>query len=700
MVHRDTPNASNIHTAEMSKEKLLEALAEKDRCLSELQIKSAAIERQLDELQHDYNLAQRGARSVLWNWSEASGELWTSPDAWQKLRIADVPHRGSLENFTKVLHPDDYDGYWAALYEFLQSDAEEYVIEHRVRREDGEYIWVESHGIGVRDDNGKVIRMAGSLTDITARKEAEIALRNSEERYRLAMQGANEGLWDWDLESNNLYVSPRAWSLIGVKEESAGDLEAWRARIHPNDIESYWATIYAHLRGETELYQNEYRMQHTDGSYRWLRDRGLAQRYEDGQAHRMAGSIGDITENKKNLQALRESEERHALALTAANEGLWDIDMTAGMSALMDHAFKTSPYTSSDRVREIIGLAGSANLTLSDWRDRIHPDDIKRYFGEIRAYLKNETAQYDCEYRVRHEDGEYRWVRDRGHALRYENGDVYRMAGSIGDITDARRSQLELRRAKEGAESASRTKSQFLANMSHELRTPLNAIIGFSDTIAKGLLGPVGNPKYVEYVSDIKQSGEYLLALINDILDLSKIEAGEHDLHESKVDVESVIETCMRVIHERARLAGLTVDIPDFSELPALWVDERAVKQVVLNLLTNAVKFTPKGGTISVAANINATGGMDIRIIDTGIGMSETDIPVALTPFRQVDGSLSRQQDGTGLGLPLVKSLVELHQGTLAIESKVDEGTAITVTFPSSRIFNASQRHIIKTKSQ
>ncbi|MCH7542340.1 MAG: PAS-domain containing protein [Proteobacteria bacterium] len=240
--------------------------------------------------------------------------------------------------------------------------------------------------------------------------------------------------------------------------------------------------------------------------------------------------------------------------------------------------------------------------------------------------------------------------------------------------------------ARDEAEAANRAKSEFLTLMSHELRTPLNAIIGFSEIIKGEMFGPVGTARYRDYAGDVHESGRHLLALINDILDLSKIEAGQLELDEEDVDVAEVIHSCLRLVRERAKNGGvgLATEIPE--ELPALHFDERKLKQILINLLSNAVKFTPAGGTVTIKAWFRAGSGYVFQIIDTGIGIAIEDIPKALTSFGRIDSKLARKYEGTGLGLPLTKSLVELSSGSMDLQSEVGIGTTVTVRFPKERI--------------
>jgi signal transduction histidine kinase len=244
----------------------------------------------------------------------------------------------------------------------------------------------------------------------------------------------------------------------------------------------------------------------------------------------------------------------------------------------------------------------------------------------------------------------------------------------------------ELSQAKQKAEAASRMKTEFLANVSHELRTPLNSIIGFSEMINNEAHGAIGNDKYSSYVRDIHASGQHLLGVVNDILDISKIEVGEFELQEDQVDVAETIETSLRIVHERAASAGITVTADVASTLPALRGDARRVRQILLNLLSNSIKFTASGGKVLVRAAGSDAGGITVSVADSGIGIAAEDIEKAMMPFGQVDGRLNRKYEGTGLGLPLAKSLTELHDGRLTLKSAVGKGTTVTLDFPPARV--------------
>ncbi|MBV9044918.1 MAG: PAS domain S-box protein [Alphaproteobacteria bacterium] len=313
----------------------------------------------------------------------------------------------------------------------------------------------------------------------------------------------------------------------------------------------------------------------------------------------------------------------------------------------------------------------------------IHPDDRHLVIEHMRRRLAGEESVSNYEFRLLRADGEPLWVETRAALVNWDGKPA--SLSWMSDISHRKAMEEELIKSKEAAELANRTKTEFLANMSHELRTPLNAIIGFAEVIKDQMFGPVGTPKYAEYAKDIHTSGRHLLELINDILDLSKIEAGKLELREEDIEPGRTAEDCLTLIRNRAEKSDVHLALEVGPGLPLLRCDVRAIRQVLLNFLSNAVKFTPAGGTVTTKVERTADG-IAFSVIDTGIGMSAADVKVALQAFGQIDSKVARQHQGTGLGLPISKSLIEMHGGTLTVVSAPGEGTTMTATFPVERI--------------
>jgi PAS domain S-box-containing protein len=327
-----------------------------------------------------------------------------------------------------------------------------------------------------------------------------------------------------------------------------------------------------------------------------------------------------------------------------------------------------------DELTELTAVDLKPELTLETFEAKVKPlrEHAEKQITFETVHTRKDGSLYPVEVRLQLMDAESPPV----------------FAAIIVDTTARKETVARLKQAKTEAELANRSKSEFLANMSHELRTPLNAIIGFSELMRNEAFGPLGDEQYKVYAEDIFDSGSHLLSLICDILDLSKIEAGKLELNEEEVDVPHAIGVCRRIIDVRAEEAGLVLQTRLNRDLPYLRVDERAFKQIVLNLMSNAVKFTPPGGRVSVDARVDDTGCFVVEVSDTGIGIAAADISKALTPFGQVENLLTREHQGTGLGLPLVNSLVEQQDGTMTIESEPSRGTTVTIVFPAERVID------------
>jgi PAS domain S-box-containing protein len=383
---------------------------------------------------------------------------------------------------------------------------------------------------------------------------------------------------------------------------------------------------------------------------------------------RVAERTADLQEREERFQAVFEQAAVGIALLTPDGRYL---DANDAFCQIVDY--------SVDELRRMT----FADITFSEDLEHDRLQQRRLNSGEIRSAA--------TEKRYLRKDGTPVWVGRAVSTVRKPTGEVDYAIAVVKDISDRKRAEDEMRLAKEQAETASQSKTAFLANMSHELRTPLNAIIGFSEIIEGQALGPIETRRYVQYARNILDAGRHLLELINEILDMSKIEAGAATLRETEVDVRSIMDSAVRLMEEAASAAQLRVDVQAAEDLPRLIADERHVRQVLLNLLSNAVKFTPAGGSIKLAAGVTQEGDLSLSVVDTGVGIADEDIANVLRPFGQAENSLSRRHEGVGLGLSIAKSLVELHGGHLSLESKVGVGTTVTAIFPADRVRPASR---------
>ena len=336
----------------------------------------------------------------------------------------------------------------------------------------------------------------------------------------------------------------------------------------------------------------------------------------------------------------------------------------------------------AEQIYRIFGVdQKSYEPTLDSMNAMVDRNDIMRV-NQVFERAIIEENDYDMEFSILRPDGETRFIHCEGRCAFDEDGDVYALYGIMQDMTERMLYERELKSAKDAAERAYAAKTQFLANMSHELRTPLNAIIGFSDMMEQQLLGPLGNEKYLDYISGIRESGTHLLDLISDILDMSKIEAGKYELALEELNIHKIIQLSVHMMEGRANETGakITTTSTEEDELKIV-ADRRGLLQIMLNLLSNAVKFSKEDGEISIECS-EQDNGIALKIVDNGIGIPANKLATITNPFEQVSSSYARDHEGSGLGLAITKELAELHNGSLSIESTVDVGTTVTVALP------------------
>lgn len=511
-------------------------------------------------------------------------------------------------------------------------------------------------------------------------KDARVALGDSERRFRLAIEGARCGVWDWDRKSDSVYVTDSLARILGREEASVMSGQDFLSLFSRNDRERMRAAI----RGSANSGDIDVELQSATLPI-WVQMRGRPWGMPDGgSSDRIVGVAIDVTERKGAQARVAAAESRLRAALESMSESfvLWD---SRRRLVLWNRKFRDFFDFPESGLRPGMGY-----------------DDVEA--GASRAVKAVHGADTGSEiYEIELSDGRWLHYSERSTAdgglvsVGADITDLKRQENQLKDsesalrntIEDVRRNQQRIaelakkyEEEKIRAEEANRSKSEFLANMSHELRTPLNAVNGFSEIMLREMFGPLGDERYVDYVKDIHTSGEHLLALINDILDMSKIEAGKMQLQKEPVDPATIIEQCLRIVRGRADEKEIRLQV-DIDESPEIEADPRALKQVILNLTSNAVKFTPEGGRITVRTFTTADG-VAIQVADTGIGIAKDDLPRLGRPFEQIESQHSKSHQGSGLGLALSKSLVEMHGGSLSIESDLGEGTTVTFVMPVS----------------
>jgi len=528
----------------------------------------------------------------------------------------------------------------------------------------------------------------------TRAREADIIHDTVRCRIDTALNRGRCGLWDWDLARGRVFWSHSMYDLLGLpKKDDLLTFGEVNALVHHGDIDLY---ELASQLAETKVQSidHAFRMRHADGKWLWLRARcELAQQDGDDGLH-LIGIAVDITEQKSLVERTVAADLRLRDAIETIPEAfvLWDAD---NRLVLCNSNFQQLHHLPDDAVNpgapyEAIVAAGKTPIIRTTV---VNEDGQPRGARTFEAQLEDGRWMHISERRTK--DGGYVSVgTDITKLKQHEQRLVEGEKRQIATIVDLRKSQraLEVQTAeladlagkyadeKNRAEDANAAKSKFLANMSHELRTPLNAIIGFSEIMESAMFGPLGADKYTEYSRDIRESGEYLLDVINDILDMSKIEAGGIRLAPEAVDVEPILADCQRVVSTRAGEKHLNLSVEIEPGL-ALNADRRALKQIALNLLSNAVKFTPEGGAVTVYGR--ERGGMvTIAIKDNGIGIPKIALRKLGRPFEQVESQLTKKYQGSGLGLAIAKSLVELHGGDMRIRSTLGAGTIVIVRLP------------------
>lgn len=505
-------------------------------------------------------------------------------------------------------------------------------------------------------------------------------LRETVGRFQRIFNGSGYGFWEWNLHTQHIEWSGGFWERLGYGAEDAesiSDAGKVLMYMHPDDRDYAIEAARQHLRTGRPL-DVSYRIRTKSGDYIWTQVRADSLRDEQGHATIMSGVNFDITEIKKVEAALRESEARQVRIIQASSDGIWEWYADRGGFHFSHRCWELLGYDDLDDVL----TEGEDRLKI--WRKHIFPQDLPIFDNALIEHMAG-RAPFDVEYRLVSQQGDIRWIRGRGRAIFNEKGQPIMMSGSNMDITEIKRAEERVIQAKEQAEQANRAKSEFLSSMSHELRTPLNAILGYTQ-----LFEYDGNlkPQQIENVREIRKAGEHLLQLINDVLDLAKIESGNMTVSLEPVLVSRLISECFTLVQPQADAKGirLVANVAQFNNTYVV-ADNVRVKQVLLNLLSNAVKYNHVGGEVEVQLSMQEGQELRISVRDTGRGIPIQRQNEVFQPFNRLSAENSNIE-GSGVGLVITKQLVEMMKGKLDFVSAEGVGTTFWIDFPVATEWN------------
>lgn len=526
--------------------------------------------------------------------------------------------------------------------------------------------FIRSTAILEKDDDGNPIKVLGVIHDISKRKKAEANKIESEERFQLAMTASHDGIWDWDLTNNSVYYSPGWKKILGLKDLEQS-LSSWVDRQHPEEKESVKVSIQNHLRGKTKTWEKEHRLKMNDGLYKWVLGKGqIVKRDKNGKALRMMGTMRDIQKRKKDeimlINAIKKSEENETRfkalhnasfgGITIHNKGVI-LDCNMGLSEI-------SGYSQE----ELIGMDGI--LLIEE--------------GSRGVVMKNILEKYEIPYESKglRKNGEIYPLRLEAREIPYQ-GKKARVV-EFRDITNQKKTELELIEAKKKAEESDQLKSSFLANMSHEIRTPMNGILGFTSLLEEPDL--TGEEQHT-YIEIIKKSGLRMLDTVNDIINISKIDSGQMEVNIGLVNVCEEIHSLYEFFKPEAKKKGLELTMKNnlcLDKVIPILTDNPKFNSILTNLIKNAIKYTDKGSIIIQVDKIENN--LFCSVTDTGIGIPENKLRGIFNRFEQVDMKDTRAYDGSGLGLAITQSYIEMLNGTIHVESESQKGSCFSFTLP------------------
>jgi PAS domain S-box-containing protein len=620
---------------------------------------------QLSSIQRQLDIAAHKTSEGLWYWDATTREFWYNDRLCHLLQRTPPRIMVDLGTYlSDVVCELDRRQVEESINSLKQGEAET-EFDFRIENANGDFIWRKSKAVPLRDNKGKLSYIAGSVLDIDGVRAAEEQLKTSEYRWKFAVEGNGDGLWDWDIGNNTVFFSDRWKEMIGYSaSELVDSFSAWVALIHPDDVTETFERLQQHFRGEKRYYEAQFRMQCKDLSWKWILARGVVvRRDENGDPTHMIGTHSDISVKKES--------ELHTQQLASIVNCSGDAilrESNSGQIETWNHGAEILLGYSS---REVIG---QPLRILFDSNNRMTYEDCKRSLMSGEVYRVADT------YLVA-KDGDLRAVSIVASPIFDSSGKVVAASYIFHDVAGFKNTERELLRARELAEQANRGKSEFLANMSHEIRTPMTAILGYASILREEVDTKPWGKEASEFLEIIQRNGKHLLTIINDILDISKIEAGRLDVEVVSFCIERLLSEVIEIMQGKANEKEISLELELAPNLPStIASDPTRLRQILINLVGNAIKFTHSGG-VRVQANYeSARKQLIVQIRDTGIGMTPEQVSQLFRPFHQADATTSRQYGGTGLGLSISKRLAGMLGGDVTVESELDRGSCFTLT--------------------
>lgn len=625
-----------------------------------------------NKLASRYDLALKGMNDGIWDWDIPTDEVYYSPQWKKMLGYEDHELENKLQTWHSLMHPEDAVHTVEIVKNYLNKKTPSLYHLTRFLHKDGTYRNIVCRGYMQLDENGTPIRMVGSHTDISEVTRMGLKLKQQKELFELAIKASNEGIWDWNLENNDIYFSPRWKSMFGyTDEELPNSLDTWRKLILKEDQVAALKQVDEIINTDRTFFEIIQRFIHKDGHIVFVKSRAIKVKNNEDKVYRLVGSHADISDYMNAQTLLLRSEEKYRGIIENMNLGLLHVDNDDVIIDVFDKFCSLTGYSK----HELLGK--KASQLLAGEEDGININDL------LKARKRKESSTY--ERLIRCKDGSKKWLLISGTPEIDKNGKV---VGSIGihlDITERKQMELALLGAKQLAENYSKSREKLLARVSHEMRTPMQAFFAFVNYLETQQL----SQELSEYIHEVKIAMQSLNSLVNDLLDMNSIQMGKLTLIPKTVGVRKAMEN---LINYYRRLVptnkNIKIEYSVSDNLPdSLIVDPFRVQQILGNLISNAIKYTDHGSItckVNWKKNSNNGGIVIVKISDTGIGIPKEQLDWIFQEFFQVrkESNMSRP-DGVGLGLAIVKQLIDLMRGEINVESQLNFGTTFTVFIPT-----------------